>query len=178
MLANLWRPRSNRKPLLARHRQHRRARSLPHCELLEDRLAPATHRWTGFGGDANWTTNQNWDIGAPNSSDDILVFPAGALQQDNNNNFPAGTVIQQIRLEGGGFTLGGNSLTLGTGGIQSNTGFNLIQMNLVSISSQPPITVSAGTLGISGVISGAGGLDKNGAGQLILSGSNTFDGQF
>jgi autotransporter-associated beta strand protein len=37
----------------------------PSLEVLEDRLVPAVHDWTGLGGDELWSNPKNWDTGAP-----------------------------------------------------------------------------------------------------------------
>ena len=55
----------------------------PILEVLEGRLAPATHTWTGAagGGDLNWGTDGNWVGGAPVNGEAgpiILNFPAVA----------------------------------------------------------------------------------------------------
>jgi autotransporter-associated beta strand protein len=150
-----------------------------HCEILEERLTPLTHTWTGLGANANWTTAANWDIGAPNSNDDVLIFPAGALRPTNTNNFGAGTTFQEVRL-GGGFTISGNRLRLGTGGITNQAGTNLIQMDVELSNAATPINVAAGTLQVgnatAGAVSGTGGLIKSGSGRLILGRANTFGG--
>src|SRR5262249_24037094 len=49
----------------------------PLLEKLEDRLAPASHTWTGNGGNALWSTPGNWSGGAPMNGETgpiILIF--------------------------------------------------------------------------------------------------------
>jgi fibronectin-binding autotransporter adhesin len=148
------------------------------CEALEDRLTPATHTWTGLGADANWTTAANWDIGAPNSADDVLVFPAAAQRLSNVNNFAAGTTFQQLRIDGSNYNLSGNLLRL-SGGIASNTaaGSNVLAFPIDIPSGLMSVDVSIfDKLTVSGVVSGAGGLSKSGSGELILTRANTFQG--
>src|SRR5262245_10679424 len=106
--SRLW----SRRPSSSRGRPRPVAR--PRLQVLEDRLAPATFLWTGLGADANWTTSRNWSEAltgraiAPNSADDVLVFPTGAQQLSNVNDYGRGTAFQQVRIEGDGYTLGGN----------------------------------------------------------------------
>ena len=58
----------------------------------------ATLTWTGAGADNNWTTGDNWSGNAAplgNSAED-LVFPSGASQLVNTNDFTAGTSFNSI----------------------------------------------------------------------------------
>ncbi len=64
---------------------------------------------------------------------------------------------------GGNFTfVGSNTLNLGTGA--------------VTLSAARTVTTTAGLLTVGGIISGAFGLTKAGAGSLMLSGANTYTG--
>src|SRR5689334_16042231 len=47
----------------------------PRLEYLEARLAPATHTWTGLGGNNLWTTAKNWTGGDPVAGDSLLFGP-------------------------------------------------------------------------------------------------------
>ncbi|HXG08273.1 MAG TPA: autotransporter-associated beta strand repeat-containing protein [Gemmataceae bacterium] len=163
------------------HKPTRRRSALLRVEALEERTVPAIHRWTGLGSNNNWTTAANWDIGAPNSPDDILVFPLGALRTTNVNNFPLDTEFAGLRFEGGGFTISGNRLRLGAQGITTTGGSTLIQMDLQLTSLATPIDVT-GTLQIgnatAGSISGPrAGFVKDGPGTLILGRANSYSGQ-
>jgi autotransporter-associated beta strand protein len=124
------------------------------CVLLEDRLAPAIATWDGGGANNLWMTAANWvgDV-APNSGDD-LVFPASAARLTNTNDFAAGTAFNSLAITGGGYTIGGNGVTL-TDGVTANIGGN-------------------STLGID--LAGTGGLTKSGFGNLTLSGNNSYLG--
>src|SRR5690349_16992873 len=64
--------RSKPQPIVKR----RRGSPLGAIELLEDRLTPATHTWTGAGGDGLWSTSGNWSDSAPSMNEDLasLVF--------------------------------------------------------------------------------------------------------
>jgi len=62
--------------------------------------------------------SSNWGGTAPVASDD-LVFPAGAANPTNTNDFPAGTPFHSITYSGGTYVAGGNLLVIGSGGLNS-----------------------------------------------------------
>ena len=89
-------------------------------EPLESRVMLAADFWTGGGANANWSTGANWVSGvAPRPADD-LIFPAGAAQLTNTNDFVPGTVFSSIELKAGGYVLNGNAITLSTGIVSQN----------------------------------------------------------
>ncbi|MFO7871324.1 MAG: hypothetical protein R6V03_07835 [Kiritimatiellia bacterium] len=81
----------------------------------------ATYIWTGSGGDSNWTTDANWDIGAPaNPNTDTIQLDTNAV--DNHSQINTDWQVGNIDLDtlgGGNFThdidLGSNTLTLANG---------------------------------------------------------------
>src|SRR5262249_50893250 len=85
-------------------------------ELLEHRLAPATHTWTGATSNL-WSDNTNWNGGSPaGDTSAVLVFPGGtanlSIMNDLNN-----LAVQSITFSGNGYSISGNQLTLGGGGV-------------------------------------------------------------
>ena len=141
-------------------------------------VAAATRTWTGGGADNNWTTPANWGGTAPVAGDD-LVFPGGAARLSNTNNFLAGTSFNSITISGTGYTLAGNALALGAGGLTASGvgATNTISLAMAfAATNTVTVTDAAATLTLGGVISGAGGLTSNGAGTLILSAANTYTG--
>src|SRR5437879_4064175 len=83
----------------------------PRLEVLEDRLSPAIHIWTGAASSL-WSNPANWTDGSPAS--DIapeLAFPAGAANLVNQNDL-TGLKIQQINFAGSGYAISGNAITL------------------------------------------------------------------
>src|SRR5215467_4958067 len=72
-------------------------------EVLEDRICPSVRVWTGLGADANWSTAANWAGNVAPQADDNLVFPAGASQATNTNNFAAGTRFRSLTIQGGAY---------------------------------------------------------------------------
>ena len=83
---------------------------------------------------------------------------------------------------GGGFTLAtgtGGSLTLksdvGAAAVTATAGTHVISTGL-ALKSATGVAVAGGSIEFSGVVSGLGQLTKTGAGTLVLSGANTFEG--
>src|SRR5262249_2778592 len=78
----------------------RRAATRLRLEPLEARRRLATRTWTGLG-NGNWMTAANWNGGtqAPSPGDD-LVFPSGAGQLANTNDFADGTAFNSITFTG------------------------------------------------------------------------------
>ncbi|MBL8182790.1 MAG: VCBS repeat-containing protein [Blastocatellia bacterium] len=171
-------------------------RSLVLCLVL---LLPvisfgATKTWTGAGGDANWGTAANWTPSGVPAANDDLVFPVTALQQSNNNNTSVLTTYRSITVEGGTYTIGGNLLRL-TNGLTVNGGtqtFNFpltlsapqtIASNnsgtatilILSIGSNLTTIDGSGIVGI-GLISGNGGIIKNGPGAGAIISAAGFSG--
>jgi autotransporter-associated beta strand protein len=165
--------------------------------LIAIPLAATTRTWTGTNSGA-WSDGGNWGGTAPVPGDD-LVFPTGAANQTNSNDFAAGTSFNSIAITGGTYTLNGNAITLGAGGLSVATSGNTINLpitlgaaqqwstttgsadftiagnvNLNGFALTLSITGSSST--ISGVISGSGQIIKNAAGPITFSGNNSYSG--
>lgn len=174
--------------LFSTRRRSRPAR--PHTthlqlECLEDRLAPATHIWTGAVSNL-WSNGGNWIGGSPaGDSQAVLSFQnAGSFA---NLNDLTGLSVSAIDFAVGSYALSGNTITLVHGpsgaprihmdapGISNTIAFDLsrLESNVGII-----IDVADGsTLTLTGVISGgtaATTLVKEGGGKLVLSAANTF----
>ena len=143
--------------------------------LVPSRAATVT--WTGGGTDDNWSTAANWGGIVPSPGDSLIFTTTSRL--NNTNNFSPGTTFNGITFEvpAGNFALNGNPITLG-GDIIDNQFVTLQTINLsLALGATRNVDVAAdGSLTIAGVISGAGGLTKTGAGLLTLGAANTFGG--
>jgi len=157
-----------------------------------------TQTWDGNGANANWSTGTNWVSGVSPVTGDFLTF-AGSQQtapaMDNNYN------VTGLAFSSGAasFTLGasGNFLTLTANGI-TNYSANAQTVNLpITLTAPQTFNANVGALNlpqgitnggnlvsvdgtnittISGAISGAGGLAKNGGGTNYLTGNDSYAG--
>lgn len=158
--------------------------------------AAANRTWDGGGANNNWTTAENWDTDTAPQPGDTLVFPADPAspappipRKSSTNDFPADTAFG-IQIDGAGYTLGGNRITMGGvnsgaatntialslrafGGTQSIQGTGRITGDIVMTADDPPSGVNIGSSVIDGVISGPGQLILMGT---TLNGNNTYTG--
>src|SRR4051794_17290162 len=83
----------------------------PRLEELEQRLAPATHTWTGTAGTL-WPNANNWTGGAPAPGEaDVILHVSGGINPSNTNDI-AGLTVRSILFSANGFSLSGNDITL------------------------------------------------------------------
>src|SRR5262249_48104867 len=114
---------------------------------------------------------------APTAGAD-LVFPSSASNLTSFNNMAAGTSFHSITITGSGYTISGAAINLGAGGITSSGSSNTNRVTCaIQLDGQRTIDVTAGSLELSGVLSGSGGIVKTGH-TLTLSGpgDNTYAG--
>ncbi len=147
--------------------------------LGSNKAKAATRTWTGTTS-GSWSVASNWGGVAPETGDD-LVFPAGASNLSNTNDLTPNTLFNSITISGSGYTLSGNKIILGPGlaGItdSASSGGNTLALDIRLDATRDISIVNSGeSLTISGRIDGIGGINKEGAGTLILSGANTFGG--
>jgi fibronectin-binding autotransporter adhesin len=138
----------------------------------------ANQIWTGGGADNFWETSANWLGGVGISPGDSLFF-GGTIRNTTTNNFPTGTMFDNITFTepAGPFTLNGDAISL-FGNITNNQVVTVETMTLpIALSGTPVVdVVSNGVLTVGGVISGGFGFTKVDGGQMNLTASNTFTG--
>ena len=74
--------------------------------MMVGRAEAVTRTRTGASG-TEWSDAGNWGGIAPSAGDD-LVFPRGAMNTNNHNDYPPDTMFTSITA--GGYTLGGNAI--------------------------------------------------------------------
>lgn len=146
-------------------------------EILEDRCLMATRIWDGGAVSNNWTNANNWANNIAPVAGDDLVFPSNIADKVTDNNFADGTLFRSITVHGG-YTLRGNKILLGEGGIVSSGSSNVINNDLsLGAGVDRAFNVNAGsTLFVDGRIEGGNGLVKTGAGDLALRANSSYTG--
>lgn len=154
-----------------------------------------TSTWNGVGTNNQWSTGANWGGTAPvPSTSGSLVF-GGTTNITTNNDFTAGSSFTGLTFAAGSglFTLNGNAITLGSGGITvsaaGSNGYNAPKIVNLDIATTAALAISVPTaynngngmvalpgLTLNGVISGANNVTKSGNGTLALGGANTYTG--
>ena len=145
-------------------------------------FAVSTDTWVGGTGN-NFSTVGNWTYSSgsgPVATGDSLVFSTVGSTTPNNDlsslSFP------NITFGAGalGFTVGGNSFTLGTAGTAltvSSANAQTINNNIALGNVAQTFSLASGNLTLGGVVSGGGNtLTISGGQTLTLSGANTFTG--
>ncbi len=118
---------------------------------------------------------------------------SGSFTQSGGTNTTGSLVLAQSTGSFGVYNLTGGLLLIGSSGITQGSGsaaFNLgggtlgasaawsspISMTLTGSGGNATVDTTGGNIGLSGVLSGSGGLNKVGPGTLTLNNSNTFTG--
>jgi autotransporter-associated beta strand protein len=134
--------------------------------------------WNGGGANNLWSSNPNWQSGyAPGYVGDSLTFAGTTrLTPDMNASYTISTLTFGTA---GSFTLGssgGYGLTI-TGGSIANNSANTQTLSVAVANAGNLLDVSGNNnIVFNGGIAGAGGLQNDNSGALILNGTNTFTG--
>ena len=111
----------------------------------------------------------------------ILKSGNGRLTFTASNTYSGTTTISAGTLIANSSAALGNASATNTliftgGTLQAGASFNSGATRTVTLTSTGIINTNGNTVGIAGIISGAGGLTKNGGGDLNLTGANTYNG--
>jgi len=147
--------------------------------LIPESAWAADSAWTGAV-DGAWTNADNWTSGVPGAVSPTINN--GDTVTFNNDSNTTVTVDAWRNLENITFGIAASPFTLTSGvlhltdeGTLTNSAAGAFTQTISSsvVLEGDYIVDGAGTTEISGVLSGAGGLVKNGSGTLILSGDNS-----
>ena len=140
-------------------------------------VSETTATWTGgdTGSPNNndkWSDTANWQGGIVPSTGYDVVFPANlTTSQQTSNNDISNLQLTSILVQDAGFNITGDAVTL-SGGIDSSQASSSSTVGLpVTFTHAGTVTVdgTAGTLVLSGAITGSSGLVKQGSGVLELT---------
>jgi autotransporter-associated beta strand protein len=161
--------------------------------------AATQHTWTGSNPPTTLSNPGNWLANVAPAAGDDLFFPVGVRRRSIRNNYPNHTSFNSLNFSGSGYNLKKNSLSLTAGINTSNsTGSNQISLPIQLDESQTFMSANGGTTLIlnssvnlsgnlltvagagqttaNGVVSGSGGILKNGSGTFTLAANNTYSG--
>ncbi|MDY0166682.1 MAG: autotransporter-associated beta strand repeat-containing protein [Thermoguttaceae bacterium] len=131
-------------------------------------------QWSGGSG-TSWGTPANWVDGTVPQSDDEVLFGLESIQNLDTENDIGSLSLAKITVTApaGPVSIGGNALTVRTGGIDMSSAMeNLTIAPAVTASGSPVLNVAAGRtlmLSTSPVLSGTNELIKDGPGALTIS---------
>jgi autotransporter-associated beta strand protein len=148
--------------------------------LFSDDIAPPATQplWDGGGANNGWNTAANW------AGDTVPAFPSaltfgGTTRLAPSNNLSGITVTGLTFTNGAGsFVLGGNAFTLSGDIVNQDDSLQTVNNDLTLAATQTVTSTGSGSITLGGVLSGSGGITKNGSRTLTLSGAtaNTYSG--
>lgn len=132
--------------------------------------------WSPNPVSGKWNNPANWEEGVVPTSPAFIIFGTSAITT-LENDIPAGLEIARITFNNGAsaYAISGNSITLKNQVNNNSTSAQIINL-AVEINSMVEINVSSGDISLGGIISGTGGLTKQGFNSLNISGDNTYSG--
>ncbi len=136
--------------------------------------------WDGGGADNNWTTANNWSNNvAPTTAPNDYAFDGSVRLTPSADGGTPWSVNSLIFMSGAGaFTLS-STTTLNldaTGIVNRSTASQVISAPLALQATAAIGVTNTGSLTLSGLVSGAFGIQKTGPGSLTLSAANSYTG--
>jgi autotransporter-associated beta strand protein len=130
--------------------------------------------WSVAPATTNWNNAANWVEGAVPANPAIITFKNTSDSVLTNDL--AGLEVSRMLFDttASAYTINGNSFTLKTDLVNISSNTQTI-ITPVTINEQVNVTATS-TIKYTGVLSGSGGLTKNGGGWLHMSGQNTYSG--
>lgn len=163
-----------------------------------DLCQAATFIWSGGGADANWSTPSNWAGGVPPTNNGTAAIVLAGTNNLSPKVDTAWSISSLTFSNGAGpFVLGGNTLTISSGGVTNNSANGQIINSALTFAANQTWNASSNQLifngnifnggnlltiagnfnsVITGNLGGTGGFTKSGAGTNYLSGTNTYSG--
>jgi autotransporter-associated beta strand protein len=136
-----------------------------------------TVTWNGSNaGNANWSVTGNWNPATTVSGSVVLVFGSGGSATTSFNDV-ANLTVTSGTITGLARTITGSAINLGGTITHNLPGESTLGMNMLFNGANRNMTVTSGTLVLSGTLSN-GGLVKAGAGLLRVTTANEFNGIF
>lgn len=136
--------------------------------------APTNQVYWNGGTSIYWTNSANWIAGRSPKPNEEVIF--STLSAADTCNLATNFAIRKIVfLDGGGFTLNGGTLSLGSGGVDvASTGGNVTFNSPVQLTANQNWHVGPDrTLTMAGPLSGTNSFTKDGWSLLVLSGNNS-----
>ena len=158
--------------------------------LFATASASQAQTWDGGGGNNNWNSGNNWDGNTTPNPGASVVF-AGNSRTSVNVTSSVSPYSVTFASGASAFSLSGNGITLGAGGLNNSSAQTQTVGNQVTLAANQTWTLSSGNLALNGYLGAAGynltlagsgnvtfGDQVNGAGTLTTtgSGSRTFNG--
>jgi autotransporter-associated beta strand protein len=132
--------------------------------------------WYGGGADSNWSTAANWGGISLASGMPLSFTGAGGPATNDVTAMQVGGIA--FPDESGPFVLSGNPVSLSGAISNASSATQTVALPLTLISSDAVLNSDGAVLNITGDISSSGayGIQKTGAGTVVLSGNNTYSG--
>ncbi|MFC0772142.1 LamG-like jellyroll fold domain-containing protein [Terrimonas alba] len=150
--------------------------SLESANSLESFGVPGSNSstWSTAPGSDLWSEAGNWVENSVPQSPAVITFKNTADSVLTNNL--TGLEVSRMLFDttASAYTVNGNSFTLKTDLVNISSNTQTITTP-ITINEQVNVTATS-TIKYTGVLSGSGGLTKNGGGWLMLSGQNTYSG--